>query len=240
MRLTDAERDRILRATYLPDHRSREFVLTVVGDVVAERMAQAWDEGSEAAYYDPEVRGFVAVDDNPYRSDPSGPEVPDALAGLPGVSDQGAVSLADEGPLASPAGEAEVDHERGRLGAVGVGRPAASGDWATDPELKREVGIHEPILDHACSAPHPYAGHPCTRPAGHDRAGGHSNGDRAWFGPDAAEPFVQRVADQHFPWHYTEFGVLCACGRPCDGKEDCAVLRRARRWDVVIPPGERT
>jgi hypothetical protein len=30
---------------------------------------------------------------------------------------------------------------------------------------------------------------------------------------------VERRSDEpsdyeHFPWHYTEFGVVCACGRP--------------------------
>lgn len=32
---------------------------------------------------------------------------------------------------------------------------------------------------------------------------------------DDQEPFDP---DEHFPWHYTEFGVLCACGRPMRGE----------------------
>ncbi|MEH3142504.1 MAG: hypothetical protein PGN37_20495 [Mycobacterium kyogaense] len=28
-------------------------------------------------------------------------------------------------------------------------------------------------------------------------------------------------ADEHFPWNYTEFGVLCACGEPMSAREVC-------------------
>lgn len=27
--------------------------------------------------------------------------------------------------------------------------------------------------------------------------------------------------DEHFPWHYTEYGVLCACGDAMDAEENC-------------------
>lgn len=115
--------------------------------------AQAWDEGAESAYFDPSIRGQVNYPDNPYRLgapvalDPSGPEVSNALAGLPGVSDQCAVSFTDEGPLTSPTGELEIDHERGRLGAVGIGRSAPSRDRSTNPELQVEgVILHGSIV----------------------------------------------------------------------------------------------
>jgi hypothetical protein len=26
---------------------------------------------------------------------------------------------------------------------------------------------------------------------------------------------------EHFPWHYTEYGVLCACGDAMDADENC-------------------
>lgn len=32
--------------------------------------------------------------------------------------------------------------------------------------------------------------------------------------------------DEHFPWHYTEFGVLCACGEAMDADENCLTIRR--------------
>ena len=40
----------------------------------------------------------------------------------------------------------------------------------------------------------------------------------------------------HFPWHYTEYGVLCACGDAMDSEERCRTLRAAaedckrRKW----------
>jgi hypothetical protein len=40
--------------------------------------------------------------------------------------------------------------------------------------------------------------------------------------------------DEHFPWHYTEYGVLCACGSAMDANENCLSKRR------VIGAAERT
>ena len=44
------------------------------------------------------------------------------------------------------------------------------------------------------------------------------------------------MADEHFPWSYTGFGVICACGDPMDRDELCRTLRadkvacEAARW----------
>ncbi len=32
---------------------------------------------------------------------------------------------------------------------------------------------------------------------------------------------VADADEEHFPWHYTEFGVLCACGEAMDAEEQC-------------------
>ena len=58
--------------------------------------------------------------------------------------------------------------------------PACRCIWcASDPNKTRETPSD-------CGTPHPYAGQPCTRPAGH--AGGHGNEDRAWLAETPSEP----------------------------------------------------
>lgn len=46
-------------------------------------------------------------------------------------------------------------------------------------------GSGDEAHEEACGTPHPYAGRPCTRPAGH--SGGHGNDDQAWL-RDTPEP----------------------------------------------------
>lgn len=49
--------------------------------------------------------------------------------------------------------------------------------------------------------------------------------------PSRAEIMAERercAEEEHFPWHYTEYGVICACGSPMTRDEKCASVGDSR------------
>lgn len=48
--------------------RRVEEAVEGVTERLNEIRAEAWDEGAESAFYDPEIRGLVDYPENPYRS----------------------------------------------------------------------------------------------------------------------------------------------------------------------------
>lgn len=40
-----------------------------------------------------------------------------------------------------------------------------------------------------------------------------------------AQERVEWLRENHAPWHYTEFGVLCSCGEAVDANEECPTLQ---------------
>ena len=39
---------------------------------------------------------------------------------------------------------------------------------------------------------------------------------------------TDEIEAEHFPWHYTSFGVSCVCGLPIIADDDCAEAARLR------------
>lgn len=39
------------------------------------------------------------------------------------------------------------------------------------------------------------------------------------------------LRENHGPWHYTEFGVLCSCGEAMDANEECPTLQLVSEID---------
>jgi len=56
-----------------------------------------------------------------------------------------------------------------------------------------------PIEQPECGAAPPYSGRRCTRPAGHDVAGGHGNADIAWL-DQSGTPYASATR----PWWMDE------------------------------------
>lgn len=45
------------------------------------------------------------------------------------------------------------------------------------------------------------------------------------------EERLVELRENHGPWHYTEFGVLCSCGEAMDANEECPTLQLVSEID---------